>query len=114
MQKKSKKPLLIMAAVSVIILILGFLCGIAVYSQIAAQVNAGTNNVIIDGTDISALLNVAGNAGAFVMGVIIFGISLVTIAVQWGIYGLVILIQKLSSSGDIESEKNVEHLNSIK
>ena len=93
MEKKSKKPIVIMIVTSVIILILGFICGIAVYAQITAQIASNSSEMIIDGTDVSGILGMAGNAGALVLSVLIVGASLAAVLLQWLVYGIVLLIK---------------------
>ena len=75
MQKKSKKPLLIMTAVSVMILIFGFLASVAVYTQLTSQITLDSNAVTVDGTDFSGILSVIGSAGAFVIGALFAAVS---------------------------------------
>ena len=84
-----------MAAISAILLIIGFLCGIGTYFQISAQLDAANNNVFIDGTDITNILHLLGNAGAFVISVLIVGISFLAVLAQWLIYGIVMLIKSI-------------------
>ncbi len=94
MEKRSKKPIVIMIVSSVIILILGFICGVAVYAQLTAQIAANSSSLVIEGTDVSGILGMAGNAGALVLSVLIVGASLVAVLLQWLVYGIVLLIKK--------------------
>ncbi len=104
MQKKSKKPLLIMTAVSVMILIFGFLASVAVYTQLTSQITLDSNAVTVDGTDFSGILSVIGSAGAFVIGALFAAVSIIVILIQWLIFGIVILIKSL---GQKASEKKI-------
>lgn len=93
MEKKSSKPIVIMIAVSAVILILGFLCGVGVYSQLTAQIASNSGELIINGADVSGIVGMAGNAGALVLSALIVGASFVAVLIQWLGYGLVKLIK---------------------
>lgn len=93
MEKKGSKPIVIMLVISAIILILGFMCGVGVYYQLTEQIATNNSGVFIDGTDVSGVLGMVGNAGALVISVLIVGVSLVAVLVQWLGYALVKLIK---------------------
>ena len=104
MEMKSKKTILIMIITSAIILILGFICSVAVYSQLTAQ-----SSLVIDGTDVSGILGMAGNAGSLVLSVLIFGASFVAVLLQWLCYGIVLIIKGIYANKTAAQVQNTNN-----
>ena len=86
-----KKVLIVMAILSLIIIIFGIVNGIGVYTEITNQV-VDTDNVYIDGSDFSGLFQLFGSSVAIIICCLIIACSIGIVAVQWGIYGIIMLI----------------------
>ncbi len=94
MEKKSKKPIIIMIVTSVIIIALGMICGVAVYSDLIDQMVPGESGIYVDGTDVSGLVNSFGQMGALVLSTLVVCAALLAVLVQWLTYFIVRLIKK--------------------
>lgn len=86
-----KKVLIAMAILSLIIIIMGIVNGLGVYTEISNQV-ADTDNVYIDGSDFTGLCQFFGSSVAVVVCVLIIAGSIGIVAVQWCIYGIIMLV----------------------
>ena len=109
MEMKSKKTIFIMIITSAIILILGFICSVAVYSQLTAQIASNSSSLVIDGTDVSGILGMAGNAGSLVLSVLIFGASFVAVLLQWLCYGIVLIIKGIYANKTAAQVQNTNN-----
>ena len=98
-----------MIITSAIILILGFICSVAVYSQLTAQIASNSSSLVIDGTDVSGILGMAGNAGSLVLSVLIFGASFVAVLLQWLCYGIVLIIKGIYANKTAAQVQNTNN-----
>ncbi|MBQ5566208.1 MAG: hypothetical protein IIT42_05165 [Clostridia bacterium] len=87
-----KKIIKIMAVISIIIMVLGFVCGIVVYYEISSQITPAEGGIYIDGTDVSGLIAFLGKAGLLIISAAAVVISGCIVMVQWLIYGVIRLI----------------------
>ena len=86
-----KKVLIVMAILSLVIIIIGIVDGISVYTEITNQV-ANTDKIYIDGSDFSDLFQFFGSSVAIIICCLIIAVSIGIVAVQWGIYGIIMLV----------------------
>ena len=83
-----------MAIISVIIIVLGIICSIAFYSVISAEIAQGADaELYVEGTNVAAAANKAGNLGAAVLSGLIVAVSFVLVVLQWMGYLVVKLIK---------------------
>ncbi len=96
MEKKKSRVIPAMAAISLIIIILGAICAIAFYSAVTHEIAQGADtSLIVGGIDAAAVAGHAGNAGAAVLAVMIGLASLALVALQWLGYLVVKIIASL-------------------
>lgn len=89
MNKNIKKILVI---ISIIIIILGIIFGISVSNNL---INSADNNLYVDGSNFSGIVELTSFMGAKVLGFVIVIYSILLDIVIWTIYGIIILILKL-------------------
>ena len=89
MNKNIKKILVI---ISIIIIILGIIFGISVSNNL---INSADNNLYVDGSNFSGIMELTSFMGAKVLGFVIVIYSILLDIVIWTIYGIIILILKL-------------------
>lgn len=89
MNKKIKK---ILVVISIIIIILGIIFGISVSNNL---INSADNNLYVDGSDFSGIVELTSFIGAKVLGFVIVIYSILLDIAIWTIYGIIILILKL-------------------
>ena len=93
---KKKNSVTIMLVISLIVIVLGFICGVCVYYEVTSQVAASSGldgGLYIDGSDFSGLVDLLGQAGAFILSAVIVGASFFAVGIQWFIYFIVKLIK---------------------
>ena len=96
--KKKKNPVTIMLVISLIVMILGVACGAAVYYEISNQIAAQSGGgVYIDGADFSGIVELMGQAGAFVLSALIIFASFFAVAIQWITYFIIKAIRNHSA-----------------
>lgn len=89
MNKNIKKILVI---ISIIIIILGIIFGISVSNNL---INSADNNLYVDGSNFSGIVELTSFMGAKVLGFVIVIYSILLDIVIWTIYGIIFLILKL-------------------
>lgn len=89
MNKKIKK---ILVVISIIIIILGIIFGISVSNNL---INSADNNLYVDGSNFSGIVELTSFMGAKVLGFVIVIYSILLDCVIWIVYGIIILILKL-------------------
>lgn len=89
--KKVVKKILIL--ISIIILILGIISGINVSNELVN--NSNTNNIYVDGTDFSGMVELGVFFGSKILGIVIIFYSILIDIVIWLIYGIIIFILKM-------------------
>ena len=89
MNKNIKK---ILVVISIIIIILGIIFGISVSNNL---INSADNNLYVDGSNFSGIVELTSFMGAKVLGFVIVIYSLLLDIVIWTIYGIIFLILKL-------------------
>lgn len=78
--------------ISIIIIILGIIFGISVSNNL---INSADNNLYVDGSNFSGIVELTSFIGAKVLGFVIVIYSILLDIVIWTIYGIIILILKL-------------------
>lgn len=92
---KNKNTVTIMLVISLIVIVLGLICGVSVYYEVTSRVAASSGSgVYIDGSDFSGLVDLLGQAGAFILSAVIVGASFFAVGMQWVLYFIVKLIKK--------------------
>lgn len=89
MNKNIKK---ILVVISIIIIILGIIFGISVSNNL---INSADNNLYVDGSNFSGIVELTSFMGAKVLGFVIVIYSILLDIVIWTIYGIIFLILKL-------------------
>ncbi len=100
---KQKKVLLIMTIISAVILLAGISIGLDFYFVITKEIHTA-KDVLIDGADFSALIRIFGEVTAFVFAAISISSSVILIALQWLVYGIVMLIRNNKRNPEISHE----------
>ncbi len=90
MNKKIKKVLII---ISIIIIIFGIISGLSVSNELVNSTN--NNNIYIDGTDVSGIVEITTFMGAKILGFVIVVYSLLLDVAIWIVYWIIILIIKI-------------------
>lgn len=90
MNKKIKKVLTI---ISIIIIIFGIISGLSVSNELENSTN--NNNIYIDGTDVSGIVEITSFMGAKILGFVIVVYSLLLDVAIWIVYWIIILIIKI-------------------
>ncbi|MBQ3692919.1 MAG: hypothetical protein II931_06350 [Clostridia bacterium] len=94
MENKKKHTVTIMLVISLIVIILGLMCGVSVYYELSNQIAEGSSGgVYIDGSDYSEVVGLVGQAGSFVLSAMIVFASFFAVGVQWIVYFIVKLIK---------------------
>ena len=110
--KKNKNPVTIMLVISLIVIVLGLTCGVAVYyelsNQIAAQSGGG---LYIDGADFSGIVELVGQAGAFVLSALIIFASFFAVAIQWITYFIIKAIRNHSAKKNQQQQMYMRNNN---
>ena len=78
--------------ISIIIIILGIIFGISVSNNL---INSADNNLYVDGSNFSGIVELTSFMGAKVLGFVIVIYSILLDIVIWTIYGIIFLILKL-------------------
>lgn len=92
-----------MIVMSVIIIILGIISAVALYSGVSSEIaKSSGEELIVQGTDIAAIAGKAGNAGAAVLSGIVVAASFVLVVLQWLSYAVILIVKKLIK-GDTET-----------
>ena len=81
----------ILIGISIFIIAFGVVAADNVKSEIKGQ-NKSTENIYIDGSDATGIVNGFVEIGTALLGVVMIFYSLVAVACIWGIYGIILLI----------------------
>ena len=93
-----KKVLIVMAILSLIIIVIGIVNGISVYMELANRA-VDTGKIYVDGSDFTGLVQLFGSSVAIIVCALIIAGSIGIVAVQWSIFGIIILILYLIHRG---------------
>lgn len=92
--EKKKHTKRVMAILSVIIIVLGMTAATGVYYELSNQINSQSSGLYIDGSDVSGIVALIGNAGVLVISVLIVLASFFAVGLQWLSYFVVNLIKE--------------------
>ena len=87
----SKKIPLILAIISIIIIVLGFVSAKPIGESVINQVTP-SSNVTVDGTDVTDIFQIAGVFGGMALSILIIIGSFLLVITIWIIYGITLII----------------------
>lgn len=92
--KMKKNIVKALAVVSVIIIVLGIVCGIGVSNDLL-NVVSGFGNIYADGSDVTEIAQLFGSFGAMVLGFLVALCGFAIVLIIWVVYAVFILAAKL-------------------
>ena len=90
-----------MVIISLIIVVLGFVCAVGLYSGLTSEIAKGADSeLVLQGYDIVDISEKAGKAGALVLSVLTVLASFALVAVQWISFAIVKAIKGVVSKNN--------------